>query len=445
MRLQLMRPLRLALALAVLAGPALADPPGATPPIASEPAADAAAPAPPEDPDLRDVLSGPPPEAPPPDPSAGEPMTGTARAGVYSDSDQTTVLRFLGAISQTWGKWQANASLGIDAVTSASVDVRSSPALSKVDVVTSASGRSSTSGGQMTDTRYQLTGGLGWKDSEGHAATVSGAVAKETDYASVSAGINGSYDVLDRTTTLLGGVTVTDSWVSSVLDATLHGKLLATGWSAGVARVLTRDDAVRVRYDGKLSNGDLSSPYRNVRFGDWSATLGRRQITFTNTIGSADGLLERLPEERVGHAAVVEWVHSIVPGVGLHPELRVGHDSWGIDSLTAAIDLRVARPLWRLRTGYRYYTQSGADFFQDKYTMAPTMYVNYTSDKELGPQHGHLLSFDVSWVVSDAERANDRKLRLDLQLAGVHYTYPGFVFLPTRDSVFVSLGLTWEL
>ena len=38
------------------------------------------------------------------------------------------------------------------------------------------------------------------------------------------------------------------------------------------------------------------------------------------------------------------------------------------------LDLRVARSSWRLQVGYRYYLQSGADFFQDKYTLDPAMY-----------------------------------------------------------------------
>jgi len=393
--------------------------------------------------DYRDVFE--PKAAPPLDPDALEPATGTIRGGIYDDSDKTSVYRLLGVLAQNFRHWALNGSVGIDAVSSASVDVRSSPALSKVDVITSASGRSSTSGGQMTDRRYQLTGGAGWKDTSGHSVSLTTAVAKETDYASVSGGINGQYDILDRTTTLLGGVTLTDNWVSSVLDSTIHGKLFASAWTAGVARVLTRDDAIRLRYDGKLSFGDQASPYRQVRFGDWTAHVTDRQITFTNTIGSADGLMEKVPQHRISHAAVIEWVHSLASGVGLHSELRLGHDTWNVNSLTAALDLRIARPTWRMRLGYRFYMQSSADFFHDKYTMDPSLYAYYTSDKELGDQHGHLGSFDVALVLSEPSAPNERRVLLNLELDAVHYQYPGFILLPSRDSVFVSAGLSWEL
>jgi len=450
MRLQL---IRIALVIAVLAPGARADnaapvDPYAQPAPAAPGASQPAQTAPGDsdtvnDGDYRDVFA--PKEAPPPDPDAPEPATGTVRAGIYDDSDKTRVYRVLGVIAHTFGQWSLNASVGIDAVSSASVDVRSSPALSKIDVVTGASGRSTTSGGEMTDRRYQVTGGAGWKDSSGHAASLTAAVAKETDYASVSGGINGQYDIDDRNTTLLGGVTLTDSWVSSVLDSTIHGKLFAAAWTTGVARVLTRDDAIRVRYDGKLSFGDQASPYRQVRFGDWSVQMTDHQNTFTNTIGSADGLMEKVPEHRISHAAVVEWVHSLATGIGLHPELRVGHDSWSINSLTASLDLRIARPTWRARLGYRFYMQSSADFFHDKYTMDPSMYAYYTSDKELGDQYGHLGSVDFSLVLSEPQAPNQRRVLLNLELDAVHYRYPGFTLLPSRDSLFASAGISWEL
>ena len=375
---------------------------------------------------------------------ASEPVTGTVRMGAYHDSDQTTVLRVLGIVGKSTGDWTFGGSFTVDSVTSASIDVRTSPALSKVDTITSASGRSSTSGGEMTDTRYQATGNAGWKDTSGHALTLTGAAATENDYASINGGINGSYDILDRNATLLGGVTVTDNWVSSVIDSSIHRKMLAVAWSVGLARVLTRDDAIRVRYDGKMDVGYNSSPYRNVRFGDWGTILSTTQVTFTNTIGSADGLIERTPETRQSNALVGEWVHSLSPGIGLHPSLRLSHDSWGVSSMTAGVDLRVARPEWRLDTGYRLYLQSGADFFQDKYMMDPSNYPYYTSDKELGQQVGHLVHLDIAMEMLPAKGPNDTRLMLNLQLDAVRYTYPGFVLLPQRDSVFGLIGLSLE-
>jgi hypothetical protein len=251
--------------------------------------------------------------------------------------------------------------------------------------------------------------------------------------------------VLARNATLLGGVAVTDNWVSSVLDPTLHHKMFAVSWSAGVARVLTPEDAIRLRYDGKASEGYLASPYRNVRFGDWTtAASSTGQLTFANTIGTADGLPETVPSSRISHALVFEWVHALASGVGLHPGVRVSYDSWGVASLTPSIDLRVARPRWRMQVGYRYYRQGSASFFEGKYTADPSMYTYFTSDKELGAQVGHLGTFDLSRVIREADGANASRLLLFGHLDVFHYAYPGFVLLASRDSEFVELGVSWE-
>lgn len=446
--MQLIRPLVL---IAAMTAAASAQAPGETP------TTPAPAPAPnpgdgsdtPSPDDYRDVLGGEKPTAPdqatPVAVSDAEPMTGTGRLGVYHDSDATTVIRGLATATKLWGHWSVTATSVVDAVSSASVDVKTSPALGKVDVVTGASGRSSTSGGEMSDTRYLGTVGVGWNDTRGHALDVTASAASERDYASVSAGLNGSVDIADRNTTLLGGFTATDNWVSSVLDPMLHRKMYAIGWSGGVARVLTPTDAVRVRYDGKLSDGDQASPYRSVRFGAWTTTtLSTGQITFGNTIGSADGLPEKLPETRLATAVTGEWVHALALGIGLHGAVRAAHDSWGIDSLTPAVDLRIAKASWRLQLGYRLYVQSRASFFEDKYTMGPAMYANYSSDKELGRQVGNLGSVDVATAISEPDSPSDARMMLFFHTDVFRYAYPGFALLPSRTSAFIEAGLTWE-
>jgi hypothetical protein len=108
--------------------------PGATAPVGDSSGAPAqAGNATTSDDDTRDVLGG---ERatneaaePGAEPSSAEPVTGTGRAGVYRDSDQTTVLRSLVVLARSLGKWSLTGSVGVDAVTSASIDVRTSPLL----------------------------------------------------------------------------------------------------------------------------------------------------------------------------------------------------------------------------------------------------------------------------------------------------------------------------
>jgi len=399
--------------------------------------------------DYRDVFAKPkPPDATAPEPTtpAEEPLTGAGRIGVYHDSDATTVLRTLATVAKGWGEWSLTASAAVDAVTSASLDVRSSPGLAKkLNIVTVESGVTTMSGIQMTDERYLGTAAARWHDTSGRAVTMTGSLATNSDYASASAGVNGSLDLDERDVTLLGGLTVTDNWVSSIVDSTFARKLFELGWTAGAARVLAPTDVVRLRYDGQLSDGDQASPYRVVRFGDWTPHVETSgELTFLNTIGSADGLPEKLPSLRLASAVTGEWLHSLALGVVVHTAVRASHDSWGADSVAPSAELRVAQPTWRLELGYRLFLQSRASFFADKYTLDPAMYTHYTSDKELGREVGHLGSFDVTAALTDQDTPNDTRMMLFFHAEVFHYAYPGFELLPSRTSVFGELGLSWE-
>ena len=241
------------------------------------------------------------------------------------------------------------------------------------------------------------------------------------------------------------GFNYTYDWVASVLDPTFARQNYELGWSAGIAQVLTRLDAVRLRYDGAATIGYQASPYRNVRFGDWTTSVAQNQrITFLGTLGSADGLPETVPDQRIRHAGVLEWVHSFTDGLALYTQARLGLDSWGIESATGAVELRAATQSWRFRVGYRFYAQSGADFYRSKYLLAPTSYTYYTSDKELSHELGHVANLGISRVLKQAHYAGDTRVLLDVSANVLYYSYPDFVLLSSRTSGFVELGLTWE-
>ena len=377
---------------------------------------------------------------------AQDATTGALRFGYYNDTDKTSVIRTLAQVASNWGNLSLNGSGAVDIVSSASVDVRSSPALSKVDTVTGASGTTTTTGGKMTDNRLQVTGGAGWNDGNGHVLNIGTAYAAERDYHSLGVRTNGSFDLFERTTTLLGGVSYTSNSIGTVLDPTFHQSMGELAWSVGIAQVVTPNNALRLRYDGSDAEGYQASPYRNVRFGDWVTTTGvNGQIMFANTLGSADGLPETEPTSRVRHAGVLEWVHALSDNVALHLDARVGHDSWGVQSESGSIELRVAEEGWRLQLAYRFYTQSAADFFLDKYTMPSTSYTYFSSDKELGREIGHMGNLDVATVLIPSKGAGDTRLLLDGRVTVLHYDYPGFLLLPARTSYFIEAGLTWEL
>jgi hypothetical protein len=358
----------------------------------------------------------------------------TLRAGVYSDSDRTQVFRSLAAANATLGHFGLAVEEQVDVVSSASTDVRSSPA---VDALTSASSRSP----KMSDRRFE-TSLLGrWNDGGGHALGLSAVYATELDYQSLGAGASASWDLAQRNTTLLAGANVAFNRVGSVTDASFSRSLRTLGYSAGIAQVLSQADVLRLRYDGAWLDGYQASPYRSVRFGNWSVTGSAGGImTFRNTIGPAAGLPELMPQTRLRHAGTLEWLHAFGSSVATAASYRLSYDDWGIAGHTAALELRLGGAAWIGRVGYRFYLQSSASFYQERYLMDPSSYAYYTSDKELGEERGHAGSAEVSWFIARREHGRVG-VAIDLRVDALYYQYPDFALLPSRTSAFGEAGL----
>ncbi len=364
--------------------------------------------------------------------AAAQEVTGALRSGVYTDDDSTTVWRELLNADVAWSAWHLFLKESVDVISSASIDVRMSP---KLDAMTSASRV------EMSDSRFETTIGTSHDDGHGHVITLSGVFALESDYQSYGAAVSGSYDLEGRLWTLLGSVSFNHNIVGSHFDEQLSESLEAVSYTIGIARVLTQSDALRLRYDGQIYSGYQESPYRSVRFGDWSVSKASRgELVFADTIGSRLGLDENVPDLRVRHAAVLEWIHGFSDSVGLLTMARASDDSWDVRGLSLGADLRWGPGDWLFHGGYRFYLQGAADFFEDKYVMAPASYKNWTSDKELGDERGHIVTLDASYGFHDFPSAG-QKTWLDLQVDVFQYSYPGFTLLPSRTSLFAQLGL----
>jgi len=366
----------------------------------------------------------------------GQEVTAVARGGVYADSDHTQVYRSLGAAQVAWRHFGLHAQEEVDVVSSASTDVRASPFL---DALSGASPVSPT----MSDIRYETTVAGSWNDGDGHTASLQAVYATERDYTSLGGGVTASWDLAQRNTTLLGGLNATTNDVTSIADPKFRASLSMVGYSIGVAQIVTPSDAARIRYDGGYLDGYQASPYRAVRFGNWHTALrpGGAGLLFLGTIGSPNGLPEKLPGTRLRHAGSIEWLHALARDVGLAAQYRVAYDDWGVLAHTLGTELRIARwQRWQARASYRFYFQDAADFWQTKYVSAPEAYQHYTSDKELGRERGHSASVDGGY--SFWRRPGGRLGALvDVKVEYLYYAYPGFALLSDRSSVFGEIGL----
>ena len=89
-------------------------------------------------------------------------ITAVLREGVYADSDRTQVYRTLVAAQALWSRFSLSVNESVDAITSASTDVRSSPF---IDATTGASARRQRAP-SMADGRTETNAVFQWRQGD---------------------------------------------------------------------------------------------------------------------------------------------------------------------------------------------------------------------------------------------------------------------------------------
>jgi hypothetical protein len=369
-------------------------------------------------------------------------VTAAFRQGIYADSDHTTVFRTLISALAKWRRFSLSANESVDAITSASTDVRSSPF---VDATTGASERRRVRSPSMADGRSETDLVLLWHDDSGRSAGGSVVFAAEDDYTSAGGGLQASWDFFQRNTSLFAGLNMSGNQVRSAVDHAFSRALFASGYSVGLTQVLGVRDLMTLRYDGSYLDGYQASPYRAVRFGNWTTTVhpGTDGITFNNTIGPETGAPEQVPGTRLRHAGGVQWVHAVAAPFAVSTQYRIAYDDWGVFAQAASVELRgMLGRRWQGRLSYRFYDQSGTDFWKGRYVLPASAYRFFTADKELGEIVGHSASANAG--LAAWERRGGFAALLDAKLEYLRYAYPGFPLLSDRTSIFGELGLRFQ-
>lgn len=219
---------------------------------------------------------------------------------------------------------------------------------------------------------WQLSGGFGY--------------STETDYISRSARIGLQKSLANDTVQLSGGYAVGFNSVFQVrnnigdrLEHVSSGdtNLLHTHqWSLGYSQVLTPVWLAGLSFEGMYAQGPQDNPYRRA----------------------LNGRPETHPWVRKRLAAS-GWSKIALPPARMvfEPRYRFYADDWGVDA--HSIDLRVHFRVWnwlRIRLRYRFYTQSGADFFPGK-DGYPADAVHVTADPKLAAWLSHTPGLQLTW------------------------------------------------
>ncbi|MGZ3425832.1 MAG: DUF3570 domain-containing protein [Polyangia bacterium] len=329
-----------------------------------------------------------------------------AKTQIYTDSDHTTVVSPLAALSRdAWKGGTLSASYVADVVSSASIDV-----------VSNATAR-------MNDFRSEITAGLVQK-LRNTTLTGSYVYSIENDYQSHNVELGFAQDLFEKNSTLAFGATLSANDVYRTGDQSFHRKLTVAGLSASWTQVLNRATIAQLSYSFSYGSGYWASPYRFVRI----ETPDLAAIEFK--------VPETEPNERFRHAAVIGLNRHVGSDSSLQGDYRFYADNWGILSHTIQLRYFVTWKDVTLRLRERFYYQSGASFFRPHYTAA-TLQPFVTADRELSTFWSNVAGFKISWRLPWVHRA----LELEAKVDYFHFGYVNFALLASRDGADIEAGL----
>jgi len=330
--------------------------------------------------------------------------TFVAKTQVYVDSDHTTVVSPLVALSRdAWRGGTLQASYVADIVSSASIDVVSNATKS------------------MADFRSEVNVGLQQKIA---ASTLAGhyIYSVEHDYSSHNFDIGLQQDFFKRNSTLAIGYNYAHNDVGRANDQLFHRTLDVHGLGISWTQTLSAKTLGQLSYTLGINEGYQASPYRFVRI------VG----------GAADVKVpETEPNERLRHAIVAGIQRHLFKDSALHADYRFYIDSWGVSAHTIQLAYFIQFGDVTLRLRERFYYQAKANFFQTQYVNTDDQtYVS--SDRELSTFWSNLVGVKVSWRLPWLQRAVALEVKADV----FYYGYIDYALLPWRVGANLSAGVS---
>jgi hypothetical protein len=214
--------------------------------------------------------------------------------------------------------------------------------------------------------------------------------SEESDYKSDTMSFGLSQDMFGDLTTVSIGYSQGWDTVGKRGDTAFVQDVDRRSYRLGLSQVLTRSMLLSLNYESNTEQGYLHSPYRSMRF---------------NIPGNSYGYgPEVYPETRTGNAGAARLKYFLPWKAAVEGGYRFYSDTWGITAHTASIEY--TQPMWGkwvFNGSYRFYTQTGADFYSDLFPNAN--YQNFMgrdketsafSDNSIGV--GASYEFPVTWL-----------------------------------------------
>lgn len=214
--------------------------------------------------------------------------------------------------------------------------------------------------------------------------------SSEVDYKSTGAIATFSQELAGRNTTLTLRGQYNADRVGELLE---NGQLIeqpkkTSQALVSLSQILSPTTVMDVSYDMMYQKGFLSDPYRQVRVYD-----GQGASTLTD---------ELHPDYRTRHAGTARLTQYIAPiGASVIGSYRYYFDTWDVSSHTG--ELKFNKYVFKdliLTLDYRYYNQSGASFYLDRYVGPEYLAGAFrTSDYKLKPFSSNNVGFSLTYLL----------------------------------------------
>jgi len=209
----------------------------------------------------------------------------------------------------------------------------------------------------------------------------------ESDFEAQTAYFGVSQEVFGGLTTIRMGFSRGWDEVGMVNDLDFSEDVDRRSYRLGATQVITKNLLLNFEFEGITDEGFLNNPYRKVRYRD-----------------AVDPSIfhweeEVYPNTRTSSAFSLGGRYFVQPGSAVYGSARIFNDTWGIDAWDAQLGYTYStQGSWLFDYSYRYYTQTGADFYSDLFDYSEQQ--NFRGrDKELSTFTGHSIRLGISYEI----------------------------------------------
>ena len=206
----------------------------------------------------------------------------------------------------------------------------------------------------------------------------------EDDYQADTFNFGIAQEIFSGLTTISLGYGKGSDTVRSNVDSSFEEDADKQSYRLGISQIITRNMLASVNYEVITDEGFLNNPYRSVRYLDPTSGTG---FSFQPEV---------YPNTRTSNAVAVRSRYFLPYRAAVHGGYRYFTDDWDIDAHTAEIGYTQPFGAWSLDLGYRFYTQTSAEFYSDLFPYEDAQ--NFLArDKELSSFDSHTLRLGVSY------------------------------------------------